>query len=1030
MSLPTGNPSSIERGWSLWIQGILRLPRTVLLCVGVLAAAGGAYVLSGHPACTPIFETVGLPTRDPGVRPEPAFEREIVLRAQLREGYDPAELADATSEAVRLLAAEGELFSDVEVRFATPAAAVSRDEQNQAALESFAQVEQGVSDDAIRRAEDRLAFWQAMPLQADGTVSPSELWRTLARQGEVSPMHALEADGLLYAAAQRVSRMDDAGSEAEALARLTETFDTFWSLSAAIAPDASEARVFARLSPAAARESARQRLASDTLAEGLDAVRLRWPSVAWTPAGPGYDRIVDATRPGGPTWWDLMTLLGASALAASAAGDLRRFAIAAVAALAAGWAAYALAWTADFEGLVSPASLSLALAVWTALLATLSLSSLASALEVESSPQRALVAALSGAGTAALVPLAVVTVVYGIAAAGEVPGAGALFRVVAAWSLFSGVLWAAFFPACLWSVRRFGAWGRPPHSHPTVVRRVSPGMASPVAALTFAATLFLAWGALHLRTGTELPAAADGSENSRAGIADRRFALYAATSTDGLRVARARFASLPEVDATAAGADGRAEGSSVDDARLRRIEMAALSLPATTALARQPDWPAFTDELRNETSEVRSPASTSERRRLAEAALVRTARMRPADVDRALGRCFEAWLLRRDREVAALAAFGAQTASGGSGSRATVSGAREADRFVAADGSPLLWIFPRPGIEANDFVAALRSTGAEIGGPAVTAANRAEQRLRFSMQTTVFMLGVAAAGLMILLASFRDVTSVLWAGGCSLAQTLGIAGWLGIPWHEEWIATVPLAAGAWIATALTHRLSAARGGGDLWTGAPFATLAASVAAMAVALRWIGTGDDASAAAASFWAISLAAGWWNGWAYCSRGASVERRAFELAEEDELAREHEAFLQEAPTHSLVRPARLRAAAVAAALPAEAQDSRLAESRSFADWDEATAPLAFPPAEEESPPSLKALVDEASDPVPAAAVRNRSASPARTFDRRDAEAADDRRGPTPPRERSVAVTPRRRAASREEPLRDPPSSDGAWS
>jgi hypothetical protein len=404
--------------------------------------------------------------------------------------------------------------------------------------------------------------------------------------------------------------------------------------------------------------------------------------------------------------------------------------------------------------------------------------------------------------------------------------------------------------------------------------------------------------------------------------------------------------------------------------------------------------------------------------------------MRPADVDRALGRCFEAWLLRRDHEVAALAAFGAQTASGSGGSRATAAGAREADRFVAADGSPLLWIFPKPGIQADEFVAALRETGAEIGGPAVAAAKRSEQRLRFVMQTTVFTLGVAAAGLMIVLASFRDVTSILWAGGCSLAQTVGIAGWLGIPWHEEWIATAPLAAGAWIATALTHRLSASRGGGDLWTGAPFATLAASVAAMAVALRWIAAGDDAVAAAASFWAISLAAGWWNGWAYCSRGATVESRDMDGVEEDELAREREVFLQEAPTHVLVRPARKKAAAVAAeALPVETQDSRLAESRSFADWDEATAPLEIALAEEERTSSLPSLAGDASERLLTVATSDRSSTAVRSFDRRDAEASDDRRGPRPSRARPVGATLRRRALSREEPLRESSPSDGAW-
>jgi hypothetical protein len=476
----------------------------------------------------------------------------------------------------------------------------------------------------------------------------------------------------------------------------------------------------------------------------------------------------------------------------------------------------------------------------------------------------------------------------------------------------------------------------------------------------------------------------------------------------------------------------------VDGARLRRIEAAALALPIETSLASEPDWAAFTDELRNETSDAGSPASTSERRRLAEAALVRTARMRPADVDRALGRCFEAWLLRRDREVAALAAFGAQTAPGAfgaqtalgaGGSRAATAGAREADRFVAADGSPLLWIFPKPGVEADEFVAALRETGAEIGGPAVAAANRSQQRLRFCTQTTVFTLGVAAAGLMIVLASFRDVTSILWAGGCSLAQTVGIAGWLGIPWHEEWIATAPFAAGAWIATALTHRLSAARGGGDLWTGAPFATLAASVAAMAVALRWIAAGDDAVAAAASFWVVSLAAGWWNGWAYCSRGASVESRDLDLAEADELAREREVFLQEAPTHVLVRPARKKVVAAAEALPVETQDSRLAESRSFADWDEATAPLTVALAEEERTSALPSLADDASERLLTAATSDRSSPAVRSFDRRDNEAADDRRGPTPSRERPVGATPRRRAISREEPLRESSSSDGAW-
>ncbi|HEV7279978.1 MAG TPA: hypothetical protein VGN57_07160 [Pirellulaceae bacterium] len=1030
MSLPTGNPSWIERGWSLWIQWILRLPRTVLLCVGLLTAAGGAYVLSGHPSCAPLFDFIGLPTRDLGKRPEPAFEREIVLRAELREGYDPAELADATSEAVRLLAAEGELFSDVEIRFATPAPSVAATAADAAFAGPVPTAGQGISNDAIRRAEDRIAFWQALPLQADGTVSPAELWRTLAQQGEVSPMHALEADGLLYAAAQRVSRTDDAG-EADALARLTETLDTFWSLSAAIAPEASEARVFARLTVAASKEAGQRRLAHAKLSEGLDAVRLRWPSVAWTPSGPGYGRILEATRPAGPSWWDLVTLLGAAALAASAAGDLRRFAVAAVAALASGGAAYVLASTTDFEGLVSPTSLSLALAVWTALVATLLLSGLASALETESSPQRALAASLASAGTAALVPLLTVTVVYAIAAAGEMPGASALFRVVAGWSCFSLALWIAFFPAGLWSARRFGAWGRPAHAPSRAVRRVSPGVASPVAALTFAATLFLAWGAIHLRPGTEITGAADAPENARAGIADRRFALYMASSIDELRLARSRFAALAAVDATAAGIDGRVEGSSVDDARLRRIQAAALSLPAKTSLAPRPDWAAFTAELRNETIKEDSPASTSQRRRMANAALERTARMRLADVDQALGRCFEAWLVRRDREVAALAAFGGQASSGGGDARGGVAGVREADRFAASDGSPLLWIFPKPGVEATEFVGALRSVGADVGGPAVAAANRSMQRRRFGLQTMVFVVGVVAAGLMIVLASLRDVTAVLWAGGCSLAQTLGIAGWLGIPWHEEWIATVPLAAGAWMATALMHRLSAARGGGDLWTGAPFATLAASVAAMAVALRWIGVGDDASAAAASFWAISLAAGWWNGWAYCSRGATADLKERDESQEEALARERELFLQEAPTHAIVRPTRLRAAAVAATLPAEDRDYRLAESRSFADWDEVTAPLAFALHDDELTPALQSLFDESSDPlVLASESESRAAVPSRSFDRRDPEAGDERRMPTPRRERLTPVTPRRRALSREEPLPDAASSDSAWS
>ena len=55
--------------------------------------------------------------------------------------------------------------------------------------------------------------------------------------------------------------------------------------------------------------------------------------------------------------------------------------------------------------------------------------------------------------------------------------------------------------------------------------RCSGGVAAPIGALTVAGTLFLAWGAVHLRVGTEGTAAEQAHGSKAAGVADRRFAL-------------------------------------------------------------------------------------------------------------------------------------------------------------------------------------------------------------------------------------------------------------------------------------------------------------------------------------------------------------------------------------------------------------------------------------------------------------------------------------------------------------------------